>query len=427
MFWSLIQKDIFHFIRMKRELLILLLMPAVLIAILGFSLGSFLDSEAPPLQMELAVIQEGDPKEDWERFKQEIARSPLPKEAQDMILIQAENSLPTDLLVNQILQREELKESITIHKMSGKEKEAVQKDDRYTAFLIIPKEYDYALLRSLYLGEEEGVSLKLELNEEDSLKEAWLKGILEFYQEQINFSRLLSSMAAEKGADLSFDSSLEQKFALEGEAVSLKGREPLSSFAYYAIGMSVMFVLYTAGYMSQVALKEKKSGVLERTLLAQVPMWKFLMSKWLSTSIVVIIQVLLLYGYTAIAFQIYWPDLFSFLLVTMLLGLVVGGIAVLLIVLSYRFNSSSLETIYSSGIVTILALFGGSFVRVDQFLGNLAVIGSWTPNGAALNAYMKVMQGYSLSELSFSLLVLLTYVVVLLLLTFFVHERRGVR
>ena len=77
-----------------------------------------------------------------------------------------------------------------------------------------------------------------------------------------------------------------------------------------------MFVLYTAGYMSQVALKEKKSGVLERTLLAQVPMWKFLMSKWLSASVVVIIQVLLLYGYAAIAFQIYWPDLFSFLLVT---------------------------------------------------------------------------------------------------------------
>ena len=105
----------------------------------------------------------------------------------------------------------------------------------------------------------------------------------------------------------------------------------------------------------------------------------------------------------------------------------VGGIAVLLIVLSYRFNSTSLEALYSSGIVTILALFGGSFVRVDQFLGNLAVIGSWTPNGAALNAYMKVMQGYSLSELSFPLLVLLIYVVVLLLLTFFVHERRGVR
>ncbi len=77
MFWTLIQKDILHFIRMKRELLVLLLMPAVLIAILGFSLGSFLDSKVPSLQMELAIIQEGDPKEDWERFKQEVARSPV--------------------------------------------------------------------------------------------------------------------------------------------------------------------------------------------------------------------------------------------------------------------------------------------------------------------------------------------------------------
>lgn len=427
MFWTLIQKDILHFIRMKRELLVLLLMPAVLIAILGFSLGSFLDSKVPSLQMELAIIQEGDPKEDWERFKQEVARSPLQKAAQDMILHQAENFLPTDLLVNQILQGEEFKDSITIHKVSGEEKEVVQKDDRYAALLIIPKEYDYALLRSLYLGEEEGVSLKLELKEKDSLKKAWLKGVLEFYQEQVNFSRLLSSIAAEKGADFSFGSRLEQKMALEGEAVNLKGREPLSSFAYYAIGMSVMFVLYTAGYMSQVALKEKKSGVLERTMLAKVPMWNFLMSKWISASVVVIIQLFLLYGYAAIVFQIYWPDLLSFLLVTTLLGLVVGGIAVLLIVLSYRFNSTSLEALYSTGIVTILALFGGSFVRVDQFLGNLAVIGSWTPNGAALNAYMKVMQGYSLSELGFPLLVLSIYVVALLLLILFVHERRGVR
>ena len=223
------------------------------------------------------------------------------------------------------------------------------------------------------------------------------------------------------------DANLEQKLAIEGETITLKGRKPLSSFAYYAVAMSVMFVLYTASFMARVAIMEKENRVLDRIKLAKVPIWKFLTGKWISASLVVIMQLLLLYGYAALAFQVYWSDLFSFFLVTILFSLVVGGISVLLTVLSYRFHSSKIESTFSSSIVVILSLFGGSFVRLDLFLGSLARIGNYTPNGAALNAYIKVMQGYSLSEISHSLLVLSAFIGVLLLLIFLIQERRVAR
>ena len=48
MLWALIKKDLLHLIRVKRELSTLLVMPAVLIAILGYALGGVMNPEPKP-------------------------------------------------------------------------------------------------------------------------------------------------------------------------------------------------------------------------------------------------------------------------------------------------------------------------------------------------------------------------------------------
>ena len=122
MFWSLVRKDILHLIRMKRELLVLLLMPAILIALLSFALGGMMDVDRAPLDIEMAVFREGDAEKEWEQFKRDVTGSHLPPEVQEMILHQAEQFSPTDQLVHQVLQGEKLKDSITIHEVALEEK-----------------------------------------------------------------------------------------------------------------------------------------------------------------------------------------------------------------------------------------------------------------------------------------------------------------
>ena len=106
MLWALIKKDLLHLIRVKRELSTLLVMPAVLIAILGYALGGVMNPEPKPLTAQVAVIREGNVKKELEQFKKDLARSPLSPEERLWMVDKAEHFVPSDILVRNVLQGE---------------------------------------------------------------------------------------------------------------------------------------------------------------------------------------------------------------------------------------------------------------------------------------------------------------------------------
>lgn len=427
MLWALIKKDLLHLIRVKRELSTLLVMPAVLIAILGYALGGVMNPEPKPLTAQVAVIREGNVKKELEQFKKDLARSPLSPEERLWVVDKAEHFVPSDILVRKVLQGEKGKRAFAVREISPGERDSVLRDERFAGILTIPKDFDLSLWRSLFLREKSAVSLKLELNESRFLQGQWLKSAVESFREQIN-----RSGAIYRSLELAGSKKLDPDFfapdptpSIRGEITTLEGRKPLSSFEYFTVGMSTMFLLYAAAFTARLADDEKENRALDRIALAGVPAWRFWAGKWLATFLLALIQLFTLFGYAALAFDVTWKNPASFLVVTFLLAFVAGSLAVFLMALSFRFNTSWVVEIFSTSIVVILGFLGGSFFKMNILSEWLARLGEWIPNGAALTAYLGAMQGASPQDLIEPLTVLAGWAAALLLAAAGFKPERG--
>lgn len=422
--WALIRKDLLHLIRVKRELSTLLLMPAVLIAILGYALEGIMNPEPSPLNLQVAVIREGNVKKELEQFKKDVARSSLSPEERLWAVKEAEHFVPSDILIRKVLQGEKGKKAFAVRVISPGERDSARLDDRLAGILTIPKDFDLRLWRSLFLHEKKTTALRLELNESRSLQGQWLKSTVESFREQINLSgAIYRSLEPADKDTASF--AFEQTSSIRGEITTLEGRKPPSSFEYFTVGMSTMFLLHAAAFTARLASEERENRVLDRIALARVPAWRFLAGKWLSTFLLALIQLFSLFGYAALAFDVTWEEPFSFLVITFLLAIVAGSLAVYLIALSFRFNTSWVVELFSTSVVVILGFLGGSFFNMDILSEWLGRLGEWIPNGAALTAYLGAMQGASPIDLAEPLMVLIGWTAVFLLAAAGLRPEKG--
>lgn len=94
MIWTFVKKQILLLLARPRELLILLVMPLVLIAILSFSLRSFISGESEALYAKVAFVENSDVEKELATFKREVAGMDLPEEAKVQIIARAGSLLP---------------------------------------------------------------------------------------------------------------------------------------------------------------------------------------------------------------------------------------------------------------------------------------------------------------------------------------------
>lgn len=103
-----IKKDLLHFIRDRKELAILLLMPFVLISILGFSLKNVMGGDGGDLSVTMVIVDEGSHVTEAGHFQTVLHERGLSKEqVQAFSRVLPHVSLP-DLLIDQILDNEQL-------------------------------------------------------------------------------------------------------------------------------------------------------------------------------------------------------------------------------------------------------------------------------------------------------------------------------
>ncbi|WP_243290872.1 ABC transporter permease [Bacillus sp. FJAT-47783] len=411
---AFIKKDLLLSFRNRQELLILLGMPLLLITILGFALGNFMDSDSITLKANVAIIQEGNEKEEIHQFL-----SDYEKEEAEPIKEQITEIAPVHILVNEILMSKDLKEYIDVDIESANDLDQLKKNNNYDAIVVIPEKFSYEMLEKMYgFRDERAPSLQVYVNEGRELRTNIIEDILESYQEQ--YSRSLSFMKA--GVDLSHEG---ERLRIPGVVEAIEKKKPISAMSYYTIGMSVMFVLYIAGNTGALAFQEKKSRVFDRIVLANVSPSTYFASIIFSSMLLSVIQLGILFSVTGTLYQVIWPNLIAFLLVTICLSFSVGCIASLLMALNYRYNSANVSTIFSSTIITIFAFLGGSFFPTSGLSDFIGKIGQLTPNGASMSAYLKILQGYPISAINGELFTLICIGCLFVILAWFSFPRKG--
>jgi ABC-2 type transport system permease protein len=165
-----------------------------------------------------------------------------------------------------------------------------------------------------------------------------------------------------------------------------KKTNPIISF--YAAGIAVMFLLFSASGAGGTLLDEVESGTLERLLTSRAGMGTVLTGKWLYISLLGVFQITVMFVWGMLVFGLdLLHHLPGFFVMTIFTAAAAGGFGLVLATLcKSRQQLGGLSTIL---ILTQSALGGSMFPRFLMSEG-MQKVGLFTFNAWALDGYIKV-------------------------------------
>ena len=419
MIWQIVKKQMLMLWRNPVQLFLLLGLPVILIAILGTALSSTMDGGNPEIKVKLAIIEHGNEEQEIEQFLTRLEQSGVPKEAVREIKETASWIAPIRLLRN-IFGSDELKGMIEVVNHEASEKETLLKDDSYTAVIEVPENFTYESFRSMFLQEGNRPELTFYQNEAAPIGFNVVNSIIEQFQSQLT----LSTYLGQKGIRYE---EIEQEIAsaITDEMKTINQKEPVTTKAYYTIGMGVMNVFFIASAISTIAYTEKKLHVFDRIILGDVSRWVYFIGVFLSGTLFGLLQLLIIFTFSRIVFGVSWDDLLSFFTITIAYSIAIGGITVLLTAMNYRLNSEVITNFFSSILVTLMSFVGGSFYPVGDFSKTIQRLGEFTPNGASMTAYLKILRGDGIAELGHSIIFLVLFAVAAIIVAALSFPKKG--
>ncbi|WP_017473555.1 ABC transporter permease [Amphibacillus jilinensis] len=391
--WNMLKKDFLTISRDRSEVLVLLVMPFVLIAILGFALGGINQENQGIAEIPIALVMSQEFDQELAAFEQRLEQEGFPIEMINQVIESAEAIDPATMLKDLLL-TPELEGTINteIGYQLTEAQQALQ-DDEIAAIITIPDQFSYQTLSAIYLDEEPKVSIEVLVQDYEQIRSDVIESVVTNFVDQYNFE---TSIALATGGE-----AIETAVNTEGfgETTYLSTQEPVSAFQYYTIGMAVMFALYVAATVSSNAFKEKETHVFARLMVTGEKPIRYLISKAVSATVLTALQLAILFVLSGVLFQTFANQSFSFWLemsvITLSFALTVGSVATLLTAIALQFNNDAISATFSGGVVTIFAFLGGSFTPVEQISPVIRMLGNWTPNGAVMTAYLQTIQGLS--------------------------------
>ena len=293
--YAFLKKDILVLFRDRTELAVLLAMPFILIAILGFALSGLLSGNSEVLSMEVAIVQEDDEQQGLVRFAEELEKSGLPADAQNGIMAAAEETSPSSMLQG-ILTNESLSSLVAAEEMDAAAAKRALEEEEVVAILTIPEDFTFNALQKMILGAGGGSELQLLISDHAATQSEVFHDILEEFVWSLNFESAIAKAANGDGTVP------EETQPQLGGVESVSAVEPISSFQYYTIGMAVMFALFVASTISGMAYVEKQQFVFNRILLSNHHPFVYLGGKAISAALVTFLQFCILFFFSSLIF-----------------------------------------------------------------------------------------------------------------------------
>lgn len=381
-----LKKDLLLQLRDRKELMILLVMPLLLIGILTVALGGFGQGGEIALDVSAALVIDDDEAAGLSDFDAALAASDLAAPAKLQLGVAARTIRPVQML-REVLQDPELSGFMTVSEMSSREAVASLARNEVKAVIVAPEGYTRSLLGAMLLGERPGADLHLELSDASPLSASVFEDVVRGFATTLNTRTALGQLGVTQLAETAGGGSIEPVVA---------GRSVASS-VYYMFGMAVMFVLYTVGAVASRAYLEVTNLSFDRIVVSGARPASYLASKATTGALMVVLQMAFLllaasflFGATTGQPASFWSGV---ALVSVTMALAVGALAALVTAVNFRLGSKSVSEAFNSVIAIVMALLGGSFLPLDQSAPALAAIGRWLPNGAAFDAFLDLAAG----------------------------------
>ncbi len=173
------------------------------------------------------------------------------------------------------------------------------------------------------------------------------------------------------------------------EVKPVLGRKEDTSFiSYYAAGIVVMFLLFTASAVAGTLLDEVDSGTLDRVLSSRVGMTGLLAGKWTYLTLLGVAQVVVMFVYAMLVFHLdLLHHLPGFAVMTILMA---GTTSAFGLFLASLCRSRAQLGGVSLLLILAMSAVGGSMFPRFLMTPTMQKLGFLTFNGWALDGYIKV-------------------------------------
>lgn len=419
MIWAMIKKQGLLLWRNQSHLQLLIGLPILLIAILGFSLSGFMGGDATSsFHVNVALLEHENEEEQVNRFIQSLEDRHLSPEEIGGVSEKSAAFAPIHVMKKEVFN--ELEGTVNVKFIDAHEKDDVLGSDQYAALIEVPKNFTFRMLEHMFLNKNSTVpTLNVYQNEEIHLEAQVIMDILEVFQEQW----ALSHFVDELGVDLSA-LNISQS-VIRSDIQSISQAEPITAKTYYTIGMAVMNILFMASTIAAWAYHEKESHIFNRMIISRTTRKHYVLGIFATGTTYAFGQLLIIYAISALFFKVYWPNLGLFMLITCTLAITVGSLAALLSSISYRLDSHAITSLFGSFIIYIFAFVGGSFFPLGDLSSVIRKLGNFTPNGAGMTAYLTIMRGGNLEDIQSYVISLAITASILLLMAIVVFPKRG--
>jgi ABC-2 type transport system permease protein len=365
-FWWLAVKDLRIVIRDKKAFLTLILMPLLLIAILGAAFGDIMKDEDVTIEkFTLGIVN--------------LDKGQLSTVLTDDVFSKA---LSKQIKVK-YYQEKALRDKIKDHKLS--------------VGIVIPPNFTASILSS------SAPKVKLLTVPDPGIKATIVQTVIEQFSNSVSIEVLASHLAQPVNAG-NQDGSVQGKPSfgkitqplLKESSINAK-TEPVGSFQYYAAAMGVMFLLMTVVQGVTTMILEKEQAVYNRLLLTNLTYTNYLSGKMLGLMIISLTQAFLIILGTKLLFGVDWgPSLFG--VVWMTAGFVFNACGLGVLAGSFIKTEKAFSVAGMFG-TQIMAALGGSMVPLYIFPDWVISITRFLPNGLALQTYLDLMSGATVSEI----------------------------
>jgi ABC-2 type transport system permease protein len=170
------------------------------------------------------------------------------------------------------------------------------------------------------------------------------------------------------------------------DVVGEKKKSPMIS--YYAAGVGVMFLLFTASAAGGSLLDESESGSLDRVLSARVTMTTLLAGKLTYCALLAFAQLTLMFLWADLVFHLdFFSHIPGFLVMTAITSFAVASFGMLLAsVTSTRAQLGAFSTL----IILTMSALGGSMFPKSLMSDAMLKVGYFTFNSWAISGYQKI-------------------------------------
>lgn len=411
----LIIKDLRCFFRDRGAWITLFAMPIIITTILGFALQSMfsLGDTEEIKTIEFAIVDKDQKAYPVETFIADLSLSPmgsgmLISENLKMIKDNYEDLNPRKIFFEDFLGDKEIAKIAHYSLMSQEAAEAKMAKDEIAGIVTLSENFTKDMTLNLITPFRNEIAIQLKPNENMIMNSTILKALMNGYVAQMNQVINQKNVTIEEmiAYDLDVDfAAIGEKAKAEGvsklkvQQTPLTGTKPVDAKGYYAIAMISMFLMFVAAMGGPMLLEEKDNFTLYRNLMAGVSPGLIILSKMKVIAVVAAAQILAMVVYGRVVFAMDWGNPINLLIISLASIFTISSLGTLLCIVGSVTQSYKVGNVLQNGLIQVLALFGGSYLPVEQLPQIIQVTNQYLFNGIILKAYLFNMMGYELHQL----------------------------